>query len=618
MKPFISIDPDRFKLATEDQSQKEGIHIEKGATLTADYVEAHQKLIERYISFFTAYPDLFLDLITPTDSNFRLYFYQRIVLRALMRYKQVYVTACVNGDTPVLTNHGIVKIKDFDVNWQVMSDGKWREVENLNIQNWNGKKIKINADNCFYEPIIVTDDHKFLAIPREKDYSRPGKFWKEGLDKFNIKNYKDRKDFYRKNIREVNPQWVRADQLSKEDWLLSKINMEVSDVDSIVVPKVPPRTQNIITKENIYFDNDFCEWFGIWLAEGSWCKSRIDFTIADYEERLRDRIVNLSQKIFGLVPAQYHKKESHALVLSLQSAHLTELFKKLYVCEHKEINQYTKYVPECLMQLVPNVQLQIVKGWLDGDGYYRKPNSSARYKGTTISGRLVEDMKMILYRNFINPSITVEHNSKKATVYNLCFNGKLADEFEEAIFQNRPVYVSNEMRLGEYYPIKTTNGLYMRNRICSVSTIEDDWEDVYCLQLKNGQFNVCGIEGHNCRAFSKSFIAIMAIILQCIFMPGTKRFICAPAKNQSAQIAKEKIVEIYDKFPLIKNEIEENKSRNIPGNFGKDSVTLNFKNGSQFDVVGARDSQRGGRRHGGLIDEIRDHDADDLNEIVIP
>ena len=39
--------------------------------------------------------------------------------------------------------------------------------------------------------------------------------------------------------------------------------MEVSDEDSIVVAKVPPRTQNIITKENIYFDDDFCEWFGI-------------------------------------------------------------------------------------------------------------------------------------------------------------------------------------------------------------------------------------------------------------------------------------------------------------------------------------------------------------------
>ena len=41
------------------------------------------------------------------------------------------------------------------------------------------------------------------------------------------------------------------------------------------------------------------------------------------------------------------------------------------------------------------------------------------------------------------------------------------------------------------------------------------------------------------RAFSKSFLTILAEILQCIFMPGTKRFICAPNKTQSAQIAKE-------------------------------------------------------------------------------
>jgi hypothetical protein len=34
-----------------------------------------------------------------------------------------------------------------------------------------------------------------------------------------------------------------------------------------------------------------------------------------------------------------------------------------------------------------------------------------------------------------------------------------------------------------------------------------------------------------CRAFSKSFISILGIFLQCIFIPGTKRFICAPNKN---------------------------------------------------------------------------------------
>lgn len=121
-----------------------------------------------------------------------------------------------------------------------------------------------------------------------------------------------------------------------------------------------------------------------------------------------------------------------------------------------------------------------------------------------------------------------------------------------------------------------------------------------------------------CRAFSKSFLTILALFLQCIFIPGTKRFICAPAKNQSAQIAKEKLVEIYDKFPLLRKEVIGGDISDTPGNFGKDYVTLKFRNGSQFDVVGALDSQRGGRRNGGLIDEIRDHDETALNEIVLP
>lgn len=120
------------------------------------------------------------------------------------------------------------------------------------------------------------------------------------------------------------------------------------------------------------------------------------------------------------------------------------------------------------------------------------------------------------------------------------------------------------------------------------------------------------------RAFSKSFITILGLILQCIFIPGTKRFICAPNKNQSAQIAKEKIVEIYDKWPLLRREVVGGEISDTPGNFGKDYVTLKFRNGSQFDVVGALDSQRGGRRHGGLVDEVRDHEEGPINEVVLP
>jgi len=84
------------------------------------------------------------------------------------------------------------------------------------------------------------------------------------------------------------------------------------------------------------------------------------------------------------------------------------------------------------------------------------------------------------------------------------------------------------------------------------------------------------------------------------------------------EIAKEKITEIYDRWPLLRKEVVGGDISDTPGNFGKDYVTLKFRNGSQFDVVGALDSQRGGRRHGGLIDEIRDHEEQPINEVVLP
>lgn len=120
------------------------------------------------------------------------------------------------------------------------------------------------------------------------------------------------------------------------------------------------------------------------------------------------------------------------------------------------------------------------------------------------------------------------------------------------------------------------------------------------------------------RAFSKTFITILSLILQCILLPGTRRFICSPGKSQSAAIAKEKIYEIYERWPLIRREVVGGDIMETPGNFGKDYVTLRFRNGSVFDIVAPLDSQRGGRRHGGLVDETRDHEEAPINEIVLP
>ena len=50
----------------------------------------------------------------------------------------------------------------------------------------------------------------------------------------------------------------------------------------------------------------------------------------------------------------------------------------------------------------------------------------------------------------------------------------------------------------------------------------------------------------------------------------------------------------------------------------KDYITLRFKNGSVFDLVGALESTLGGRRNGGLIDEAKNHDETMINTVVLP
>ena len=74
---------------------RDGIPIEKGVVLTQQFLDANKELFTSYLNYWLLYPDLFLDAIQPEEDkkNFHLFFYQRIALRASMRYRYHYWTA---------------------------------------------------------------------------------------------------------------------------------------------------------------------------------------------------------------------------------------------------------------------------------------------------------------------------------------------------------------------------------------------------------------------------------------------------------------------------------------------------------------------------------------------
>jgi hypothetical protein len=117
------------------------------------------------------------------------------------------------------------------------------------------------------------------------------------------------------------------------------------------------------------------------------------------------------------------------------------------------------------------------------------------------------------------------------------------------------------------------------------------------------------------RAFSKSFLSVLVLMLRCILYPGAKLFIASGGKEQAANIAKEKIEELLELLPALHKEIDWRAGKT---QFAKDYVRVSFKNGSRLDIVAVRESTRGGRRHGGLIEEVILVDGEKLNTVILP
>ena len=117
------------------------------------------------------------------------------------------------------------------------------------------------------------------------------------------------------------------------------------------------------------------------------------------------------------------------------------------------------------------------------------------------------------------------------------------------------------------------------------------------------------------RAYSKSFLSVMALMIRCILFPGVHLFVTSGGKEQGASILHDKVQEICSLIPSFSREIDWTRGKTLEG---KDKVRYEFKNGSVLDNLAARESTRGQRRHGGLMEECVGIDDAILREVIIP
>jgi len=117
------------------------------------------------------------------------------------------------------------------------------------------------------------------------------------------------------------------------------------------------------------------------------------------------------------------------------------------------------------------------------------------------------------------------------------------------------------------------------------------------------------------RAYSKSFLSVLILMLRCVLFPGAHLFVTTGGKEQAAGIAREKAEELCKLIPGLKNEIDWTRGQTKAS---KNMVEYKFKNGSKLDIMAAQQSSRGKRATGGLMEECILIDQTLLNEVIIP
>ena len=117
------------------------------------------------------------------------------------------------------------------------------------------------------------------------------------------------------------------------------------------------------------------------------------------------------------------------------------------------------------------------------------------------------------------------------------------------------------------------------------------------------------------RAYSKSFLSVLILMLRCVLFPNSHLFVTTGGKEQAAGIAKEKAEELCKLIPGLKNEIDWTRGQTKTS---KNMVEYKFKNGSRLDIIAAQQSSRGKRSTGGLMEECILIDQTLLNEVIIP
>lgn len=291
---------------------------------------------------------------------------------------------CVREEDFLHTNNEIKEAKDIVLNDKVVGiSGLYYRVGKIFSQNYKGYILAIR--NRLGETQL-TPEHVVLAkkVPLNKDKFRRTK-----------------------GKQELPYCWYHAGELKKNDIVLYPIFKYIKNKDYIDLgiekKRFDFRSKKLPFK--IPLNAYFLRLCGYYLSEGSvkdkTSNRTLMFTFNINEKDLINDVIQIIKKLWDLKVCIDERKKVNTTHLIINNTFLERFFKK-----HFGDSAESKKIPDFLMNLSPKKQRHLIYGLWKGDGYVDLKQPRAGY--STISFQLISQLKLLLLRQKIIPSIYIE------------------------------------------------------------------------------------------------------------------------------------------------------------------------------------------------------------------
>ncbi|MDO8473938.1 MAG: hypothetical protein Q7S62_00055 [bacterium] len=442
---------------------------------------------------------------------------------------------CLPPESIVHTRGNLVKsIKDIRKDDYVYTHkNRWQRVMEVFTRPYKGKLYKIKPF-YFGEGLSTTSEHPFYVLKTQKHH-------RLGLSRFCHPGcVGNKKHCCKKHIatkENFTPQWVQAQNLEKGDVLLYPRFTGTKDIEHIALQNflTMPYLQKEILHTNNLFDvrqderlfsrqrsealsstvitmkgtrakvftstisvsRSFCRLIGYYLAEGSEGGDLISFTFAEHEEQYLSDVRGLMQEIFSLEPSKEQIKAG-SVELIYYSKILKDFFSTFcYQQENREHRAFTKVLPQWMLELPQEKQIEILLGWWRGDAGY------------TSSRILMNQMKILFLRLGIIPSVYIDRAKRRQELGNSFIEGRKINAQHDLFAVNRLAFFEDTyglLSMPEFqkYNYKTKirhgwideNYAYLPIRDIDITEYEGD---VYNLEVENDNSYVAEFATvHNC------------------------------------------------------------------------------------------------------------------------